>query len=155
MGIGLARRGRPSGPQGNPQAGPGKGLVNMRDPAAIGALESISEQLHLPTDLRNELVRLRSFQLDATRLREPSERVGADNGLALDASNLPTALAELPPPSLGALRADLVSLVPGLSSFDVVPEDESFRIDFEFSGGARLPARVVSCPTGRYVFSRC
>jgi predicted ATPase len=174
-----------------PQAGPGKALINIRGQATINALESIREQLNLPTlgaalgqivrdaeiaaglepanggidmrssegraegpdavttDLRNELVKLRSFQLDSTRLREPSERVGADDGLALDASNLPTALAELPPPSLGALRADLVSLVPGLSSFDVVREDESFRIDFEFSGGARLPARVVSDGTLR------
>ncbi|HEU4409945.1 MAG TPA: ATP-binding protein [Polyangiaceae bacterium] len=101
------------------------------------------------TDLRNELMEFRSSHLDSTRLREPSERVGADEGLAPDASNLPTVLAELAPEALGALRADLVSLVPGLSSFDAVPEEESFRIDFEFSGGERLPARVVSDGTLR------
>jgi predicted ATPase len=100
-------------------------------------------------DLGNELAGFRSFRLDSIRMREASERVGTDEGLAPDASNLPTVLAELPSQALGALRADLVSLVPGLSSFDVVPEDESFRIDFEFSGGERLPARVVSDGTLR------
>lgn len=90
----------------------------------------------------------RLIQLDAARLREPSERIGA-YALAPDASNLPTVLANLPGPLLGEIRADLVALVPGISSFDVVPDGDSFRIDFELSGGERLPARLVSDGTLR------
>ena len=124
--------------------GPAEGETDL--PSSRDRAEGPDE---LTSNLRAELMGLRSFQLDATRLREPSERVGSDNGLASDASNLPTVLAELPSEALGALRADLVSLVPSLSSFDVVPEDESFRVDFEFSGGERRPARVVSDGTLR------
>jgi predicted ATPase len=95
-----------------------------------------------------DLSACRLLQLDATRLREPSERV--DSGqLAQDASNLPTVLADLPAPLLGEIRADLVSLVPGIASFDVVPEGETFHIEFVLSGGERLPARLVSDGTLR------
>lgn len=68
---------------------------------------------------------------------------------APDGSNLPTVLAELAPELLGEIRADLVALVPGLSSFFVVAEDEALRIDFELSGGERLPARLISDGTLR------
>ena len=95
-----------------------------------------------------ELSSYRLVHLDSARLREPSERIGAGT-LAPDASNLPTVLANLPGPRLGEIRADIVSLVPGVSSFDIVPEGDSFRIDFEFSGGERLPARLVSDGTLR------
>lgn len=95
-----------------------------------------------------ELERARIINLDPSKLRVPSERV-AEGALARDASNLPTLLAELPPTTLGAIRSDLVSLVPGLSSVLVVSEDESFRIDFEFSGGESLPARLASDGTLR------
>ena len=88
------------------------------------------------------------LQLDASRLREPSERVSSGK-LASDASNLPTLLVDLPEPLLGEIRADLVSLVPGIASFDVVPEDDTFRIEFELSGGERMPARLVSDGTLR------
>ncbi|AGP33601.1 AAA family ATPase [Sorangium cellulosum] len=96
----------------------------------------------------DELSSFGLLQLDVGRLREPSERIGAGS-LAPDASNLPTVLAELPPPILGELRAELVALVPGISSFHVEPEGDSFRIDFELSGGERLPARLVSDGTLR------
>lgn len=114
----------------------------------LSPLHQAPEPFDLMTAVAKEVRAMRLFQLDAMALRQPSERV-IQESLAPDASNLPTVLAELPPQALGALRADLVSLVPGLSSFDVVPEDESFRIDFEFSGGERLPARVVSDGTLR------
>ncbi|WP_437571277.1 AAA family ATPase [Sorangium sp. So ce542] len=96
----------------------------------------------------DELSSFGLLQLDVGRLREPSERIGAGS-LAPDASNLPTVLAELPPLILGELRAELVALVPGISSFHVEPEGDSFRIDFELSGGERLPARLVSDGTLR------
>ncbi len=95
-----------------------------------------------------EFIHYRAIAIDAARLREPSERVGSDT-LAPDASNLPTVLANLPGPILGAIRADLVALVPGVSSFEIVPEGDAFRIDFELSGGERMPARLVSDGTLR------
>ena len=107
-------------------------LPNVRPPGTVG----------------EELSSYRVVQLDAARLREPSERIDAGT-LAPDASNLPTVLADLPKPLLGEIRADLVSLVPGISSFEVVPDGDSFRIDFELSGGERLPARLVSDGTLR------
>jgi hypothetical protein len=42
------------------------------------------------------------------------------------------------------IRADLVALFPGISTFDVVADKENFRIEIELSGGDRLPARLVS-----------
>lgn len=98
--------------------------------------------------IANELSRFRLLQLDASRLREPSERT-ASNMLAPDASNLPTILADLPGPVLGEIRAELVSLIPGLAGFDVVPDEDSFRIEFKLSGGERLPARLASDGTLR------
>jgi predicted ATPase len=98
--------------------------------------------------ITNELCAYRLLHLDAARLRDPSERLGSEV-LAPDASNLPTILADLPGPTLGEIRVDLVSLVPGLSSFDVVPEGDAFRLDLELSGGERLPARLVSDGTLR------
>lgn len=91
---------------------------------------------------------LRLLHLDSARLHEESERIGGAT-LAPDASNLPTVLAALPPHVLGEIRADLVVLVPGISTFEVVADKDSFRIDFELSGGDRLPARLVSDGTLR------
>ncbi len=98
--------------------------------------------------VRRDLWGYRLLQLDASRLRAPSEGIDSE-ALAVDASNLPTILAGLPAPRLGEIRADLVRLVPGIASFEVVPEDDGFRIDFELSGGQRLPARLVSDGTLR------
>jgi hypothetical protein len=95
-----------------------------------------------------QLRRMRLVRLDAARLHEPSERLEVSM-LASDASNLPAVLAALEPRELGEIRADLVSLVPGLTSFDVVPSNESLHIEFDFSGGERLPARIVSDGTLR------
>jgi hypothetical protein len=88
------------------------------------------------------------LRLDLAHLAGPSDRV--DTGyLRPDGSNLPTVLADSTPELLGEIRADLVALVPGLSSFHVVPEDEALRIEFELSGGDRLPARLISDGTLR------
>lgn len=88
------------------------------------------------------------LRLDLAHLAGPSERL--DGGaLHPDGSNLPTVLADLLPQLLGEIRADLVALVPGISSFAVVPEGEALRIDFELSGGERIPARLVSDGTLR------
>jgi len=100
------------------------------------------------TALVAELGALRILQLDAARLREPSEKISSGI-LAPDASNLAAILADLPAPALGAIRADLASLVPGLSGFDVVPEGDALRLDFKLSGGEHLPARLASDGTLR------
>lgn len=89
------------------------------------------------------LASLRTLQMGTARLGEPSDRI-ASEGLAPDASNLPTVLAGLPAPLLGEIRADLVALVPGVASFEVIPDGDEIRIDFELSGGDRMPARLVS-----------
>jgi predicted ATPase len=134
---------------------PAKGGAGSHEPVDNGpgtpsstSPRQASDPFDLAASVAKEIRAMRAFQLDAVALRQPSESV-TQGSLAPDASNLPTVLAELPTEGLGALRADLVSLVPGLSSFDVVPEDGSFRIDFEFAGGERLPARVVSDGTLR------
>jgi predicted ATPase len=98
--------------------------------------------------VRNSFRDLRMMDPGVTHLGEPSERIGADK-LAPDASNLPTVLAELPDNVLGEIRADLVSLVPGIASFDVTPEGDEIRLDFELTGGERMPARLVSAGTLR------
>ncbi len=94
------------------------------------------------------LQQCRVLDLGTAHLGEPSERTDSE-GLAPDASNLPTILAELPPSLLGEIRADLVSLVPGIASFDVTPEGDEIHLDFELSGGERMPARLVSAGTLR------
>jgi predicted ATPase len=131
-------------------------------PRATGASSYWPEDLHVPpthvalsrTDdvdsslVRSDLERCRMLDLGAAHMGQPSERI--DSGeLAPDASNLPTALAELPPGILGEIRADLVSLIPGIASFDVTPEGDEIRLDFELSGGERVPARLVSAGTLR------
>jgi predicted ATPase len=95
-----------------------------------------------------DLQQYRLFRLDLAHLSDASDRSDAGD-LADDASNLPTVLAELPEPLLGEIRADLVSLVPGIASFEVVPDGDTFRIEFELSGGERLPARLISDGTLR------
>ncbi|MDI1450282.1 AAA family ATPase [Polyangium sp. 6x1] len=98
--------------------------------------------------ITEELSSFRLLHLDAARLREPSERISS-GVLAPDASNLAAILADLPAPVLGAIRADLASLVPGLSGFEIVPEGDSLRLDFKLSGGEQLPARLASDGTLR------
>ncbi|WP_437907171.1 AAA family ATPase [Sorangium sp. So ce327] len=98
--------------------------------------------------ITDDLSRFSLLQLDPARLRDSSERTDSI-ALAPDASNLPTILADLPAPTLGEIRADLVSLIPGLAGFDVVPDDDDLRIEFKLSGGERLPARLASDGTLR------
>ncbi len=104
-----------------------------------------SDVIHAVID---ELEKFRLLHLDAARLREPTEKIFS-GVLAPDASNLATVLAELPPPILGSIRADLSALIPGLAGFDVVVDGDSLRIDFKLSGGEILPARLASDGTLR------
>ncbi len=94
---------------------------------------------------------LRSCQwirLDLAQLAGPSERL--DTGaLRPDGSNLPTVLVDLPASVLGEIRADVAALVPGVSSFFVTTEDDAFGVEFELSGGERVPARLISDGTLR------
>ncbi len=88
------------------------------------------------------------LHIDAINLGRPSEPTDAGE-LAADASNLPTALAALSDSALGAIRAELVYLVPGIASFDIVSGKDELSIEFELSGGERIPARLVSDGTLR------
>jgi len=98
--------------------------------------------------VRENLQLLRILGPATAELGEASERL--DSGeLNPSVSNLPSVLAELPPNVLGEIRADLVSLVPGKASFEVTPERDEIRLDFELSGGDSLPARLVSAGTLR------
>lgn len=109
----------------------------------------LSQMMYLETlQVRANLAHCRPLRIGAASLGEPSDRI--DSGeLAPDAANLPTVLAGLPASLLGEIRAELVALVPGIASFDVVPEGDEMRIDFELSGGDRMPARLVSDGTLR------
>jgi len=93
--------------------------------------------------IRNNLLSCRQLAVDATRLGDPSDRLGS-GGLAENLSNLPTVLGGLPPALLGEIRADLAMMVPDIASFYIVPDGDELRIDFEQSNGERLPAKLVS-----------
>lgn len=88
------------------------------------------------------------FHLAPAALRASSDRIGVDT-LTADGSNLPTVLASLPAPRMGEIRADIVSVVPGITSFEVVPDGDALRIEFVLSGGERLPAELTSDGTLR------
>ena len=90
----------------------------------------------------------RFLRLEPSRLRLPSDRA-APTTLAPDGSNLPTALAALPPEIRAQIRADLARLVPSFKSFDVLPIEDEFRIEVELTSGQRLSARVLSDGTLR------
>ena len=94
------------------------------------------------------LSEFRLLHLAPAALRASSERIGVDT-LAPDGSNLPTVLANLPAPLIGEIRADIVSVVPGIASFEVVPEGDELRIEFILSGGERMPAELTSDGTLR------
>lgn len=105
-----------------------------------------------PWDIRqmaaDVLSTFRLLHLAPAALRASSERIGVDT-LAPDGSNLPTVLASLPAPLVGEIRADIVSVVPGIASFEVVPDGDELRIEFTLSGGERLPAELSSDGTLR------
>ncbi len=98
--------------------------------------------------LRKANMGLRLLHLDAVHLDQPSERTDMGE-LASDASNLPTILATLPDSALGAIRAELAAMVPGIASFDILLGKDDFAIEFQLSGGELLPARLISDGTLR------
>jgi predicted ATPase len=137
-------------------AGLAAGARELRERAAASALEQqaageVLAKLNTP-DIRqmaaDALSAFRLLHLAPAALRASSERIGVDT-LAPDGSNLPTVLSSLPAPLLGEIRADIVSVVPGLSSFEVVPDGDELRIEFVLSGGERLPAELSSDGTLR------
>ena len=90
------------------------------------------------------------INLHAPSLRLPSERL-ASPYLTHDASNLPAALAALPPPVLGEVRAALSAIIPGVATVGVVREGEMLSLEFTLVGGERVPARIASDGTLRVV----
>lgn len=104
------------------------------------------ERIFADLDLRDES----SIQIDlhGPKLRLSCERLAARRLLA-DASNLPAALAALPPPVLGEVRAALSAIIPGVASFDVLREGDMLSLEFTLSGGDRVPARIASDGTLR------
>lgn len=123
-------------------------LQFARSSDRLTALTNVTGATEIVELTRINLASCQWLRLDLTHLAGPSDRVDT-GGLRSDGSNLPTVLADLAPELLGEIRADLVALVPGLSSFVVTAEDDALRIDFELSGGERLPARLVSDGTLR------
>jgi hypothetical protein len=93
------------------------------------------------------------LHLAPAALRGTSERIASDplasDPLGTDGSNLPATLANLPAPLIGEIRADIVSAVPSISSFEVVPDGDKLRIEFTMTGGERLPAELTSDGTLR------
>ena len=94
-----------------------------------------------------ELRSIRLAHLEPRLLREPSER-GAP-ALTAEGANLPTALASLEPAAAAQVRADLVSLVPGVRTFEVVPDDDMLHVEIEMADGQRFSARELSDGTLR------
>lgn len=91
---------------------------------------------------------LNMIQLQASRLREASERID-DGKLAGDASNLPSVLASLSDITLGEIRAEFVGLIPGLADFSIVEHDETYQLEFLTGDGDTVPARLASDGTLR------
>jgi len=140
-------------------------FTSLRDRSAgqriIGLPKLYPEEIRVPTshtalsqldytgayELKADLLNCNFLQLGTAALGEPSDRI--DSAFAADASNLPTVLAGLSPALVGEIQADIVNLVPGIAGFHVVPDGDDLRIDFEISGGDRMPARLVSDGTLR------
>ena len=122
------------------------GITSLYGDGGIG--EIIGVYNTVVGQIKSALSSFHVIQLDAARLREPTEKISSGI-LTSDASNLAAVLADVPAPILGAIRADLVSLIPGLSGFDIVADGDSLRIDFKLSGGDVLPARLASDGTLR------
>lgn len=120
--------------------------------AVFQLVEGELPEIVRPWDMRqmaaDVLSAFRLLHLAPAALRASSERIGVDT-LAPDGSNLPTVLASLPAPLVGEIRADIVSVVPGIASFEVVPDGDELRIEFTLSGGEQLPAELSSDGTLR------
>jgi predicted ATPase len=114
----------------------------------MGALSAKPEALDIREMTTDVLAGFHLLHLAPAALRASSERIGVDT-LAPDGSNLPIVLANLPAPLVGEIRADIVSVVPGIASFEVVPEGDELRIEFILSGGERMPAELTSDGTLR------
>ncbi|MEZ4297245.1 MAG: AAA family ATPase [Polyangiaceae bacterium] len=127
-----------------------QGLTLAVLPAKRGAFPNPQTMIRLAPDtlVVLTLAGVHLLCLDRIQVPDESERIGGAS-LAPDASNLPTVLADLPARAIGEIRADLVALVPGISTFDVVSDKDHLRIELELSGGDRLPARLVSAGTLR------
>jgi predicted ATPase len=95
-----------------------------------------------------ELRRWRFLHPEMAALRQPSERATSPR-LAPDGANLPTALAALPAAVGARVRADLVELVPGVKSAEVVENGEELALEVTFSDGQRYAQRVLSDGTLR------
>jgi predicted ATPase len=106
------------------------------------------EATYIGSRVADTLSAFHLLHLAPTALRVPSELIGSAT-LAPDGSNLPAVLANLPASLVGEIRADLVSVVPGLSSFEVVPDGAELRIEFTLTGGEPLPAELTSDGTLR------
>jgi predicted ATPase len=127
------------------------GMMHRRVPSVvdrtlIAEVGAIAGQ-HLSAVAR-ELRGWRFLHLGMHALRESSERA-ASIRLALDGANLPTALAALSGPDRARVQADLVELVPGLTSVQVTATDDEFAIEATFVDGQRYSQRVLSDGTLR------
>jgi len=90
-----------------------------------------------------ELRGFRLLHLDPRRLTQPSDRA-AGTSLLEDGSNLPTVLAALGPEARAAIRKDMETLLPGFRGFEVTPFEDELRLEADFMGASRLPARLLS-----------
>jgi predicted ATPase len=114
--------------------------------------------LSLPYALVTPLVEavsqnLRSFRLlhlEPQKLRQPSDRA-AGTALSADGANLPTVLASLGQEVRMLIRRDVETLVPGFRGFDISPFEDELRLEAEFMDGKRLPARLLSDGTLRFL----
>jgi predicted ATPase len=124
-------------------------------------LASITNAQEFPTlyALREELRSWRFLQVDPSDLRRPSSTMANDE-LEPSGSNLPTVLARVcaetrtdsqPRGALIDITEDLVHLIPGVRSIDVIEDkrNQEYYIQISMRGGAPYSARVVSDGTLR------
>jgi predicted ATPase len=102
---------------------------------------------HLRAVVR-ELQAWRFLRPDLRALRLKSD-AAASSMLEPDASNLPTALASVSQEIRAVIQADLVNLIPGMGTVEVIPDDDGFSIEIEQVDGTRMPARLLSDGTMR------
>jgi predicted ATPase len=127
------------------------GGTSVRGLPAIAEKTLLAEGvgLHI-TAVRHELSRWRFLRLGMAALREPSER-SASTRMTSDGANLSTALAALPEEARAHIRADLVTLVPGLKTLQVTERADEFGFEATFSDGQHYSQRVLSDGTLRLV----
>lgn len=96
----------------------------------------------------SELRRWRFLHPEMAALRKSSERASGPQ-LAADGANLPTALAALPGAVSARVQADMVELIPGVKSAEIVAKGDEFAVEVTFSDGQRYAQRVLSDGTLR------